>query len=321
MGIRMLNKYLIEYSGSSMKHRTLFELKGKKIAIDVSIFLYQFKGKGALIENMKEMISQFQQYKITPIYVFDGTPPEEKIDVLNQRDIYKKVSKEKCISIVETLNTNNDLSEIDRSALIDKLNAERKKCLRITNANIRDVKKLMTIMGAPYIDAEGEADELCVYLVRKNIAWACLTQDMDMFVYGCSRVLRNYNMEKGTFNLYTMTSILDNLRMTQGEFTEICSFCSDYYKTKFTIFSAMGLFYKYLKKKRGIISFYDWLIYTKVITHEARDQLNAVKNMFLININQTIKETCLVNTRCIKSELETFMAQQIHINNVENYKR
>lgn len=321
MGIRMLNKYLLEYSVNAMKQRTLSELKGKKVAIDVSIFLYQFKGKGGLIENMCKMITQFQQYKITPIYVFDGTPPEEKFDLLNKRDTFKKASKDKCISIVETLNTSNNLSDSERSVLIDQLSAEQKKCLRITNANIREVKKLMTIMGAPYIEADGEADELCVYLVRKNIAWACLTQDMDMFVYGCSRVLRNYNMEEGTFTLYTMSSILDNLRMTQCEFTEICSFCSDYYKTKFTIFSAMGLFYKYLRKRRGIISFYDWLLYTKAITPDECAKLKDVKNMFLININKTIKESKLVTTRCIQSELETFMAQQIHINNVENFKR
>jgi flap endonuclease-1 len=311
MGIRMLNKYLTEYSSNAMKKLTLSELSGKKIAIDVSIFLYQFKGENALIENMTEMIKQFRNNNIVPIYIFDGTPPDEKTDVLNDRDTVKKASKEKCDNIENILNTNNNLSDKERSLLIDKLNNEKKNCLRITNANIRDVKKLMKFMGVPYLEAKGEADELCVHLVKKNMAWACITQDMDMFVYGCPRVLRNYSLKKGTVLLYTMTNILDNLRMTQAEFTEVCSFCTDYYKTRFTIFAAMGLFYKYLRRKKGIIAFYDWLIYTKIISNNDKQNLLNVKKMFMIDINEPIKQSTLVTTNIMNNELKTFMEKRI----------
>lgn len=294
MGIRMLNKYLKEYSSNAMEEVTISELSGKKIAIDVSIFMYQFKGENTLTENMTKMIKHFTNNNITPIYVFDGRPPDEKIEVLTHRDNTKKMSKAKCDNIQNIITTNNNLSDNERSLLIDKLKNEKKNCLHITNANIRDVKKIMNRMGIPYLEAKGEADELCVYLVKKNFAWACITQDMDMFVYGCPRVLRNYSLKKDTMVLYTMTNILDNLHMTQADFTEVCSFCTDYNKTRFTIFAAMGLFYKYLRRKKGIITFYDWLIYTKVISINDKQKLLNVKKMFLIDINEQIKSSNLI---------------------------
>ena len=39
-----------------------------------------------------------------------------------------------------------------------------------------------------YYTAINEADELCASMVINGFAWACLSEDMDMFVYGCTRV-------------------------------------------------------------------------------------------------------------------------------------
>ena len=45
-------------------------------------------------------------------------------------------------------------------------------------------------MGISYYQAKGEADKLCAKLVNKNKVFACLSEDMDLFVYGCPKVLR-----------------------------------------------------------------------------------------------------------------------------------
>jgi 5'-3' exonuclease len=69
------------------------ELAGKRIAIDVSIYLYKFTGDGALLENMYLMLSIFRHYRITPVFVFDGKPPDEKRELLDQRKEDKSVAK------------------------------------------------------------------------------------------------------------------------------------------------------------------------------------------------------------------------------------
>ena len=316
MGVRMLNKYLCEHCCDAMKQITVGQLRGKKIAIDTSIFLYQFKGNNMLLENMIKMIEQFRAHHITPVYVFDGTPPDEKMELLNKRDITKKIAKQKCDDIEKTLNTSNNLTEEERKELEGILEKEKKNCLRITNANIRDVKRLISVMGVPYIEAEGEADDLCVYLVKNKLVWACMTEDMDMFVYGCQRVLRNYNLKKGTMTLYHMDGILNNLAMNQDNFREVCILSgSDYNRSRFSIFASMGLFYKYLRRKKGNIGFYDWLIYTKTINDEFKETLLNTKNMFLLDsVKQTIKNCELVKKIIIIDDLKKYMDKhQINI--------
>ena len=85
MGIRNLNRFLREQCGDEIKLTPLSELSGKKIAIDVSIYLYKFAADGTLVENMYLMLGLFRYYNIIPIFVFDGKPPAEKMDLLQKR--------------------------------------------------------------------------------------------------------------------------------------------------------------------------------------------------------------------------------------------
>ena len=45
MGVRMLNKYLKEYSSDAIKEITLNDLRNRKIAIDISIFFVPIQGE------------------------------------------------------------------------------------------------------------------------------------------------------------------------------------------------------------------------------------------------------------------------------------
>lgn len=308
MGVRMLNKYLREYSGDAIKIITLNDLKNRKIAIDISIFMYQFKGAELLLENLYKMIMLFRDYHIVPIFVFDGTPPDEKTEILNKRDETKRIAQIKCNDISFKLENDNTLDEDEREQLEKVLTSEKKRCIRITNKNIRDVKALINIMGASFVEAEGEADELCVYLVKKRAAWACMTEDMDMFVYGCQRVIRCFDLEKGTALLYETVEILKNLKMTQSEFRDVCLLAgTDYNKSRYNIFTTMGLFYKYLRRKRGHISFYDWLIYTKTIYHEDKESLLQSGSIFNTITYSNLDIPQFTNRRIMKDEISEYL--------------
>ena len=315
MGVRMLNRYLREYSNDAMKQISISELSGKKLAIDISIFMYQYKGNNSLLENMTKMIMLFRDYHVVPIFVFDGTPPDEKMEVLNERDATKKEAKQECRHLEDQLRQ-DDLDTSEREKIENLLSLEQKKCLRITNANIRDVKNLINLLGVSYLEADGEADDLCVYLVRKRKVWACMTEDMDMFVYGCQRVLRNFNLEKGTMTLYSMMDILKNLKMTQNEFRDICLLSgTDYNRTKYTIYTGMSMFYKYMKKRRSNLSFYDWLVFTKNLSLDERHTLVEMRKMFLKDIYNLNEQ--FTNKRILKDEIVDYMEKH-NINYLNN---
>ena len=67
--------------------------------------------------------------------------------------------------------------------------------------------------------AEGEGEKVCAQMVCENYVWAALSDDSDMFVYGCPRVLRQYTQERGGgAMLYMFDEILESNEMTTGEF-------------------------------------------------------------------------------------------------------
>jgi 5'-3' exonuclease len=90
MGIQNLNKLLKEQCADSLRLIPLSELSGKKIAVDISIYLYKYTIENSLIENIYLMLSVFRYYNIIPIFIFDGKPPTEKKELLLQRLQKKK---------------------------------------------------------------------------------------------------------------------------------------------------------------------------------------------------------------------------------------
>ena len=137
-----------------------------------------------------------------------------------------------------------------------------------------------------------------------------MTEDMDMFVYGVPRVLRNFDLEKGTMTLYSMFDILKNLKMTQTEFRDVCLLSgTDYNRSRFTVYTCMGFFYKFLKKKKGLMGFYDWLVFTKIITSEEKEQFVTSRSMFTKNENNYIVDVNeqITNKRTLKHEIESYL--------------
>lgn len=220
MGIKNLNKIVRNYCKNSTKIISLKELSGKKIVIDISIYLYRFEKDNTLIENIFLMISIFHFYNITPIFVFDGKPPIEKRDLLIQRIKDKKAAEKEHIFLKEKLNMVNDLQE--KKEIGKQLEILKKQFVSISKDQINKVKNLIISYGCSYLEATGEADELCAMLVLKNKVWACLSEDTDMFVYGCPRVLRYFSLLNHTCVFYDMEKILLELGLNQNQFRQLC---------------------------------------------------------------------------------------------------
>ena len=91
--------------------------------------MYQFKGSNALLENFYKMIMLFREYHIVPIFVFDGTPPEEKkSEILNKRDETKKNQhKSDAIFCKKKLEHNTYEDDSERKELEQQLQDEQKK--------------------------------------------------------------------------------------------------------------------------------------------------------------------------------------------------
>jgi len=222
MGIRHLNKFFKENASDSINFIPLSTLSGKKIAIDISIYMYKYASEDTLLENIYLMLSVFRYYNIIPLFIFDGKPPTEKKDLLLKRRRDKKEAEEEFKKLKNTLSNNLDMDETEKHDIINTMDMLKRRFVNIRKNDIETVKELIRSYGATYYDAPGEADELCAMLTIKGKVWACLSEDMDMFVYGCPRVIRYLSLLNHTAVIYDMKGILENLGISQKELREIC---------------------------------------------------------------------------------------------------
>jgi flap endonuclease-1 len=323
MGIKHLNNFFRSECGNSIKVISIAELSGKKIAVDISIYMYKYESNEALIENMYLMLATFRQYNIIPIFIFDGKPPTEKKALLEKRKIDKKSAEKEYNILKQKLEMNNTNNE-EKQELISNMDSLKKRFIYINREKIDQVKSLIRAYGATYYDAPGEADELCALLVLKNKVWACLSEDMDMFVYGCTRVIRYLSLFNHTAILYNTKEILEKLSLTQKEFREICVLsgtdyniqnCNNNLKIIPNLYETFKMFNKYKKEKEkenenknSKSDFYEWLkINSDYITDY--ELLQNIYNIFdLKNIDFKIFETIkIVNTPINCENIKTIL--------------
>jgi flap endonuclease-1 len=235
MGIKYLNSYLMEHCSNQSIHKThLSQLRGKTLVIDTSIYLYKFIEKDALYENIYLMISVFRKYGIVPVFVFDGKPPLEKKELLLKRKKEKDAAEEKwnemktIVAEAQVENENIDsetVSRIKTPEEIAKLEQEmdklKRRFIRLRDHDISVAKHIMDAYGAYYVEAHGESDQLCAYLVKHNFAYACVSDDMDMFLYGCDRVLRHLSLVTHETVQYNTASILGELGIDASTFRDV----------------------------------------------------------------------------------------------------
>lgn len=290
MGIRHLNRFLKENASSSIQLCRLSELSGKKIAVDTSIYLYRFASENALIENIYLMISIFRHYSIVPIFIFDGKAPPEKREILQKRKEDREEAEAEYQRLQQRL-SEGSIDESEKQEVMYNMDLLKKKVVTVTKSQTDLVKQLLSASGMSYYDAPSEADELCALLNIQEKVWGCLSEDMDMFVYGCKRVIRYLSLLHHTAVVYHVEGILRNLGISQQELREICVLSGTDYNSEeqggLTLEDTLTYFKKY-HKSQSKIGFYEWLHenYTGVIQNY--ELLKKVYDMFDLTHQQCV---------------------------------
>ena len=282
MGIKHLNRYLtMKCDNHAIRKEHLSEFNGKKVAIDASIYLYRFIGENKLVEHMYLMVSIFKSHGVEPIFIFDGASPPEKKELLAERKEKKRIAEEKYQNIKNQIEDNEDKYE-----MLNEMEKLKKQFIHIKEADYKVVKQLLDDSGVKWIDALGEADELCAHFMHTGQVYACLSEDMDMFAYGCCRVLRHFSLVKHNVLFYDLEQILTQLQMNVQEFRQVIVLSgTDYNKEDTTnLQDSVKWFYAY---KQSIIlsedaiqpTFYEWLA-KNTIYIKNMDVLLATYGMF-----------------------------------------
>jgi 5'-3' exonuclease len=264
MGIPKLNRYLLDNcSRHAITKKHLTACFRKTIVIDTSIYLYKFVGENALKDKMHLLISVLKKYAITPIFIFDGKPPVEKRDLLLKRRREKNEAEKKYNELKNKIDgslssdsdSDSNQSSNSSSSILCEMEDLKKKFVRVRDEDIVVAKEIMKLRRVQYKEAEGEADVLCAEMVIQNRAWACISDDMDLLVYGCPRIIRSINLLNHTAMFYDISSILKDLHMSMHDFREIMVISgTDYNTTQYTSFEKTMQLYKEYEKTYTIVT-------------------------------------------------------------------
>ncbi len=181
-----------------------------------------------------------------------------------------------------------------------------KQFIRVKNWEINHVKDFLKAFGVAYMEAPCEADMLCAKMVIEGIADACLSEDMDLFVYGCPWVWRYLNMRKEEVSVYNLEKILDITEICLKDFRHICILAgTDYSSTPKR--KTFQHYYKLFKTFTNTTSdnFHTWLYAQGVIMDSSRN-LARVENLFDI---KSIQIPPIIHNDVNTSALQSILTQ------------
>lgn len=217
MGITNLAKFIKTYAPDTIKDITLKDLEDKVIAIDTSIVLYQFlvaissqqlkTSDGKITSHIHAIITKalsLVKKKIKPIFVFDGVAPDLKSSILEERKNIKLDAKKALDS---------ELSDEDKLKYL-------KRSVYLTKEQMMECKEILTLIGIPVINAPGEADPQCAYLVKNDIADGVISEDMDLLTFGCKQLIRGST--QNAMKVYNINKLLTTLDITYQQFIDLC---------------------------------------------------------------------------------------------------
>ncbi len=172
----------------------LQNLSGKSIAIDAYNALYQFlaiirqpdgtplkDNTGRVTSHLSGLLyrtSNLVEMGVRVVYVFDGTPP-----ALKEIEIKRRIkTKEEA-----TVKYKKALAE----GKIEEARTYAQATSRLKDYMERDSKRLLTLLGIPWVQALGEGEAQAAYMTKKGVTNFCASQDYDSLLFGAPTLIRN----------------------------------------------------------------------------------------------------------------------------------
>jgi len=174
--------------------RSLGDFSGKVLAIDAFNTLYQFLAiirqpdgtplmdrRGRVTSHLSGLIYRLANFVadgIRPVFVFDGEPPRLKARTIEGRAEVKRRAEEEWKEAVEI----GDFARARTKAM---------QTARLSEEMIDQAKRLLDLLGLPWIQAPGEGEAQASAMARDGVAHAAASQDYDSLLFGSPRLVKN----------------------------------------------------------------------------------------------------------------------------------
>lgn len=172
----------------------LEEISGWKLAVDGYNTLYQFlaiirgmdgghlkDSKGRVTSHISGLFYRnvnLLELGMKLVYVFDGKPPELKMEEIRRRSEQRREAKDQYLRALQV----GDLVQARKYA-------EASTVLR--RDMVSDAKQLLDAMGIPWVDAPSEGEAQATAMAIEGTVNAVASQDHDSLVFGAPVLVRN----------------------------------------------------------------------------------------------------------------------------------
>ena len=181
----------------------LEHFRGKTLAVDASIELYQFlsivrlRDGSSLMDSNGHVTSHLSgivfrttrliaDYGIRPIFVFDGRPP-----VLKEAEIEKRrEARKKALEEYEKAKAAGDMATAWSKVVMSS---------RLTREMVNDAKYLLGLLGIPWVQAPSEGEAQAALMVQKGMAHSVAGKDYDSLLFGAPRLARFVALQSREF--------------------------------------------------------------------------------------------------------------------------
>jgi len=172
----------------------LTNLSGKSIAIDAYNALYQFLAiirqpdgtplkdhSGRITSHLSGLLyrtSNLVEMGMKAVYVFDGAPPALKEVEIKRR---ARVKEEALVKYERALQE----GKVEEARMYAQMTS------RLKDYMADDAKRLLKLLGIPWIQAPSEGEAQAAHLTKKDDTDLCGSQDYDSLLFGAPRLIRN----------------------------------------------------------------------------------------------------------------------------------
>uniref|UniRef100_A0A0K0E7E0 Sulfhydryl oxidase n=1 Tax=Strongyloides stercoralis TaxID=6248 RepID=A0A0K0E7E0_STRER len=206
----------------------------------------------------------------------------------------------------------------------------------LLNEKYGEWKQVLDALGLPYITAYGEAEAECVNLEKAKLVDGIITDDSDVFLFGCQKVYKNMFSRSKEMKCFKMSMISDKLNYNRFAFISMAMFSGGDYSEGFCgigIKSAEKIIHEFSEKKEIInLNSYNDIIdiccrFKKFIRENGSRPVVSQRRMVILNnffkqkeenlklltsfpSNDAVKEYC--NPKCLQSLPEKFIWSRIN---------
>ena len=216
---------------------TLDALQGRRVAVDGNGELYQFlalirlpdgtplrDASGRVTSHLSGLFFRVTRliadYRVRPVFVFDGAPPALKAaDLARRREVRARYEEE----VAEARAAGDMARAYSKATMTSRLSREM----------VDEARTLLALLGIPSVRAPSEGEAQAAHMARSGRVWTAVSKDFDTLLFGAPRLVRfmtiggrEFLPSRGTFRpitpeLIELAALLDSLEVTREQLVDL----------------------------------------------------------------------------------------------------